>query len=156
MFRLVLRLVVCLAAIAVLAGCPSEADRPATVPATASVTYNGTAVDGAHVTLSPDSDSGDAAFGDTDAQGNVALRTSFAEGVVPGSYKVTGTKSVAEAGAGLGGGEDDEVDEEEGEEGGDVVYKSVLPEKYGSADTSDFTATVTEGGENAFTFDLVD
>ena len=158
MFRLMSSLVLCLVVVTGLAGCPSEADRPATVPATATVTYNGEAIEGAHVTFSPDSDSGDAAFGDTDPEGKADLRTSFAQGAVPGSYKVAVTKTEAEAVAGLGPGEneDEEVDEDEQDEGGDVVYKSVLPEKYGSADTSGFTATVTEGGENAFTFDLVD
>ena len=114
-------------------------------------------LEGAHVALSPAESTGDAAFGDTDAQGKAALRTSFGEGVVPGSYKVTVTKMEAEAGAGPGAGEDedDEVDEDEGEEGGNVVYKSVLPDRYGKADTSGFTATVTEDGENTFTFDLV-
>jgi len=156
MFRLVLSLVVCVATVGLITGCGSDDGRPATVAATATVTYNGTAVEGAHVTLSPAEGKGDAAFGDTDAQGAAALRTSFGDGVVPGSYKVTVTKMVAEAAPGATENVDDEVDEEEGEEGGNVTHKSVLPEKYGKADESGFTATVTEDGENAFTFDLVD
>ena len=154
MFRLILSLVVCLAAVAVLAGCGSDADRPATLSATATVTYNGEAVEGAHVTLSPAGDSGDAAFGDTDAQGKAALRTAFADGVVPGSYEVTVTKTQAQGGVAPAGGEE-EMDEED-EEGAEVVYEDLLPARYGRADTSGFTATVTEDGENDFTFDLVD
>ena len=154
MFRLMSSLVVCLAFVAILAGCGPTDDRSATVSATASVTYNGQAIEGAHVTFSPTAESGDAAFGDTDAQGKAALRTSWGEGVVPGSYKVTVTKMEAVGGASTGTGENE--DEEEDEEGGDVVYEARLPEKYGNVNTSGLDATVTEDGENSFSFDLTD
>ena len=83
----------CLVAVVVsLAGCGESepADRLARVPATATVTYNGSPVEGAKVTFYPAGEGGKGAFGRTDSTGLAKLSTYDVEdGAVPGKYTVT-------------------------------------------------------------------
>ena len=154
MFRLISAVAVCLVAMAILTGCPGSSDyQVERVPATATINYQGSPVGGATVTFSPEGESGKAAYGETDANGKVTLSTFGGEdGAVPGSYKVIVTKTEVAGGAAA----DEELSEEEEEAEGSVTHKPLLPAKYGRRDTTDLTATVTEDGENDFTFDLVD
>ncbi len=155
MSRLISGLAGCLLAAAMLSGCTDSSNgRPQTVEATATITYNGSPVGGATVTFSPAGESGNAAYGKTDATGKVALSTFGGEdGAVPGSYKVMVTKTEVE-GAAAGAGDDESSEEEEEE--ATVTHKQLLPEKYARVDTTDLEATVSEGGDNNFTFDLKD
>ena len=133
-----------------IAGCGGPADtgnRPATIAAGGTVTYNGEAVDGATVTFAPDGP-GKAAIGKTDSNGNFKLMTFEAgDGAVTGKYLVTVVKQT-------------EVAETESEdsmaESTSAAPEDLLPTKYGVATTSGLTAEVTEGGENQFTFELTD
>jgi hypothetical protein len=135
-----------------------------TVPASATVTYNGDPVAGATVTLSPQG-AGKPAHGVTDASGTTALTTyEDGDGAVVGSYKVSVTK-VEGAGAA-----DEEMSEEEytalaekmmatdgsQEEPAAAGPTSALPERYGSFETSGLEAEVKEGADNNLSLTLTD
>lgn len=158
MFRLVLRGSVCLALLACFVGCPSGGggDYPDTVPVTGSVTYNGSAVDGAMVIFSPAVGGQEAAFGTTDAQGAFALKTHWgADGAVPGNYLVTVSKT------GDTPGEATEVEEVEMviEDPGAAKPLEItqdLPVKYSSGTTTDLKREVKAEGGNDFPLELTD
>ena len=155
MFRMTLRGGVCLALLGCLVGCPggSEADGPETVPVTGTVTYNGSAVEGAMVTFSPAGGGGFGSIGTTNASGKFTLMSQWGSaGAVPGSYLVTISKTEV---LGVEG----EVEEAQIEEEGQVKPAEItehLPEKYKSAETSQLTAEVKAEGENHFPFELTD
>jgi hypothetical protein len=136
-----------------LVGCGGGGgDHPATVPVTGTVTYNGTPVDDATVTFSPSAD-GHPAIGKTDARGEFSLMTQWGTaGAVPGSYKVTVSKTEVQAT------EATEVEVEAAPIDEGELFESVerLPEKYKSVDSTDLTAEVKAEGGNTFAFDLTD
>ena len=87
----------CFGLMITIAGC--GASNPPTTPATGQVKYDGEALEGATVTLTPEAGSADTrtASGITDADGNFTLTTVFADGqnadgILPGSYSVRITK----------------------------------------------------------------
>jgi hypothetical protein len=151
-----------MATLAVFSGCETQV-QPTSVGGT--VTFDGKPVEGATVSFSPTGEGGKIAVGKTDVSGNFTLNTpSIGEGAVPGSYKVSISKTTAVAN-GAGGFEDPrgmggEMTEEQKEQMMSMAdtmkmaYKSELPAKYGSPNNSGFTAEVTEGGDNNFTFDM--
>jgi hypothetical protein len=151
-----------MATLAVFAGCETQV-QPTTAGGT--VTFDGKPVEGATVSFSPTGEGGQIAVGKTDASGNFTLNTpGIGEGAVPGSYKVSIQKSTEvdpaaatfEDPRGMGG----KMTEEQKEQMMSMsdamkkTYKSELPAKYGSPDNSGFTAEVTEGGDNNFTFEM--
>ncbi len=160
MFRRVFVGSACLALAACFVGCSGGGggDYPDTVAAKGTVTYNGSLVEDASVVFSPASGD-DAAYGTTDAQGVFTLKTSWgADGAVPGSYKVTVSKT------GDGVGEAVEVDAEDEEadmmadEGTEEAAKITehLPEKYKYADSTDLEEEVKADGDNNFKLELTD
>lgn len=163
MFRRTVPSVVCLAMLSCFIGCPGgpAGDFPDTVQVTGTVTYNGTAVGDATVTFAPSSGT-NAAIGTTNAQGFFSLKSHWgADGAVPGSYKVTVTKTevnLDESGGGEAIEEGEEVPmmiEEPGmEKEGEI--KEHLPAKYAVPSTSDLTAEVKAAGGNDFKFELTD
>ena len=87
----------CFGVMITIAGC--GASNPPTTPVTGQVKYDGEALEGATVTLTPQAGSSDqrTASGITDAEGNFILTTVFADGlsadgILPGSYSVRVTK----------------------------------------------------------------
>lgn len=150
-----------LMALVLLVGCaPSgPTNRPDTVDVTGTVTYNDVPVSGATVTFKPQDPDGRGATGRTDDSG-VYQMTTFEpnDGVIPGEYNVTVTKTV---GAETPQGDvevdldntGDDLSEPPPETDGPQV---MLPEKYADASTSGLTATVTADGENKFDFQLTD
>jgi hypothetical protein len=125
------------------------AERPQRVPTGGTVLYNDQPVEGATVLFLPQGHN-HAATGRTDSSGRFRLQTfDPGDGAVPGEYKVTIRKSeVSSAG---GDQQDDDFEHlEEPEE------RSLLPERYAGAETSGFTASVAEGGDNDFSFELTD
>lgn len=149
------RSIACLILMLLLVGCGEtvDANRPKTVPVTGSVTYNGQPVDGATVTFMAGSSEGRGAVATTDASGKFLLTTFEAgDGAIPGSYKVTVSKTAGGAPA-AGGGEimAPPVGGMPTEE-----VKDELPAKYKDASTSGLTADVKEGGTNDFPFPLTD
>lgn len=125
-----------------------------TIRAKGKVTYKGQPVEGATVVFSPVDQTGRAASGLTDAQGNFNLTTLEAgDGALAGQYKVSISKTTTagkanmtpdEARATLSSGKPTLLPRDEG-----------LPVKYKN-DAGGLTAEVTSGGKNDFTFDLVD
>lgn len=142
-----LQVVASLLVAASLIGCGDQDDgRPARVDATATIRYQGQPVEGATVTFVPEQEGGKAAFGTTDASGTATLGTfRAADGAMPGSYVVTVSKIEIE-----------ELSTKDRHGMLEVRDKHLVPEKYGDAETSGLTVTVSESGMNEFTFDLTD
>lgn len=159
MSRSMLAVCLCVAVVVTSTGCPEPepADRLDRVPATATVTYNGTPVEGATVTLFPKDSGGKGAFGLTDSSGTATLGTyESGDGAVPGEYTVTVFKTEGATSGVVGDAEESDVAEEEEESEEDVEAADLLPVKYKDISTTDLSATVTEGGDNAFVFELKD
>jgi hypothetical protein len=140
-----------LSALLALPGCgggdETPANRPKPVPVSGTVLYNQKPVAGATVVFHPDGHS-HAATAQTDNAGKYSLRT-FApnDGAVPGEYKVTVGKIEAPS-----GGEEQETQVD----APPTKQSSLLPERYASPASSDLKASVTQGGDNKFDFDLKD
>lgn len=159
MLRWILQGGVCVALLACVVGCSGGGgggNHPDTVAVTGTVTYNGSAVDGATVVFSPAGGSQESAFGTTDSSGAFSLKTHWgADGAVPGKYKITVMKTEGEV-AGSGDGEEVEmVIEEEGSAKPSAISHS-LPTKYNSAASTDLEEEVTAGGDNNFDLTLTD
>lgn len=150
------RLILCAVAALVFAGCPGPGLPPGarpTNPTTVTVTYNGSPVEGATVTFIDPSDPPAPSYGRTDAQGVAKMATSYADGAVAGTHKVTINKSESVGGA-------PQVDTDDPAYDPDAAYapssvKHHLPVKYNSPATSGLTAEV-KSGTNEFKFDLTD
>jgi len=159
---------ICLLLVA-FAGCPGGDAGVGTVPVTGTVTLDGSPVGGATVSFTPKSGDLRAATGMTDSGGRFELTTvAGGDGAMPGSYTVTIAKTAAQAAApaedprAMGGELTPEQREAASQAAADAMSgggaaaaaESAIPEKYASADTSGFTADVSPGGENDFTFDM--
>jgi hypothetical protein len=143
-----------LSALALLAGCSSTAsdkwteNRPQTFPAEGVVTYNGQGVAGASVTFAAVERTGVAAYAITDAEGKFSLNTfGDRDGAAAGDYTVTITKKEVET-----------TPNPRDPNGPPLksVEKSLIPARYASSGTSQLKATVKDGGENKFSFELKD
>jgi len=142
-----------LTAVGVFAGCSDQATLDGTTAVTGKVLYNSAPVEGATVTFTP-SGEGRAASGRTDAAGQFQLTTLTAsDGVLPGAYNVAISKTEVQ---GALTGEAAQAYFEEHNEPPKVKTTDLLPVKYKNPTASGLTATVSEGGENAFTFELID
>lgn len=146
----------CLLLIAPLAGCGGaglpEGARP-THPTTVTVTYNGAPVEGATVTFIDTADPPAPSYGRTDAQGMAKMATSYADGAVVGTHKVSINKAEAVSSA-------PQVDQDDPNYDPNAAYASSevkhhIPVKYNSPATSGLTAEV-KSGPNEFKFDLTD
>ena len=139
-------------AVGLLAGCGGSEDkwskeRPQPFPAGGTVLYKSEPVEGATVTFLPQGNS-QAAIGQTDAKGRFRLQTyQPADGAVPGEYKVTVRKVEVAAEA---------REETNVFDTTPIKEQSLLPERYGTAQKTDLTASVKEGDKNDFTFELKD
>jgi hypothetical protein len=153
-----------------LIGCSNPDTRFAMVEGT--ITYKGQPVEGATVTFVPESSVGEAASGMTGTGGRFTLNSSGAaragSGALPGEYTVLVVKREArndpsaEARRQL----------DEAYERGEITYDqfdtrrqaipgppspvNMVPEKYSNPRQSGLRATVEQGKNNTFTFDLVD
>jgi len=143
-----------LSALALMVGCSSAASdkwtegRPKTAPVEGVVTYKGAAVEGASVALNPKGQTGNAAYGLTDAEGKFVLSTfGQQDGAVPGDYIVTVTKKEVET-----------TPNPKDPNGPPLksVEKSFIPARYSLPSSSKLTATVQDGSENKLTFELKD
>ncbi|HET6884394.1 MAG TPA: carboxypeptidase-like regulatory domain-containing protein [Pirellulales bacterium] len=140
-------------------GCNKAGPALGTVPAGGTVTYKGQAVEGATVSLLPTAEGGKGASGVTDSNGRFQLKTyagptSQPAGAMPGEYRVLIIKPEIVSGPSAEG---EAVDPGRIEEGKSPTEgKSLIPERYGNADTSGLTASVKPSGENNFPFELTD
>lgn len=134
-------------------GC-GDAGLSGTNVVTGVVTYKGTPVDGASVTFSPTGE-GRAASGFTGTDGTFTLTSlNPGDGALAGTYDViiakietSGGMSVEEAEAYL---------QQHNQPPPAPKSKDLLPTKYKNPAQSGLTATVSDGGENHFTFALED
>ena len=137
-----------------LIGCGSSGDewtakRPAVVPASGKLTFNGGPVEGATISLAPDPprDGVPGAFAVTDSDGEFELITFPPDaGVVPGKYKVSVTKVEAAAAA------PDSADHDQPRS--KSTAKALLPPKFADAATSGLMLDIPEGGKTDITLDL--
>jgi len=125
------------------------------VPVTGSVQFEGQPVAEAFITFYPAGSEGRMASGQTNANGEFALVTAGAAkaGVMPGSYRVSVEKTVFVDDRGnpiIMGSEASEALQQM------PKSKSLIPEKYDTADTSGLTADVAKKGKNHFVFELTE
>ncbi len=148
----------------VLTGCGGGADRPAMVPVSGTVNYNGGPVEGATVTFAAGT-SARSSSGTTDASGKFKLTTfDTNDGAPVGEYIVTIAKFEAEAGVDSGAGSTPEkmkemMEKQQALMSGKAVAetpKAKLPTKYAEGKTSGETRKVVAGEANDFTFTLTD
>jgi hypothetical protein len=162
------RLATCLLGLLIATGCGTG--KPATVPATGVVTYEGNPVANASVVFSRNTGNialGEMAVGKTDANGHFELTTHFGArgssvGAVPGKYEVTVSKQIppngmteAEYQAKV-----DEVNKI-GETGATAprdqrppALVEMLPPRYSAPGKTELSATVEAKETNSFTFTL--
>lgn len=165
-----------LALLAVVGGCSNKGTTSVgAVPVSGVVLLDNEPAVGVTVSFSPDDPKkGMAAVGTTDSQGRFKLTTRVpGDGAVPGEYTVTiskssakptGTATVATSSddpRGAGGNLTEDQQREimakmkaaqEGQKQKSDSSGSEIPAKYASRETSGFTASVTSGGQNEFTF----
>jgi hypothetical protein len=136
--------------LALLGGCSTKSDnRPRRVPVSGVVMYKGQPVEEATVLFEPTGGT-PAATGTTDSAGRYRLTTFEAgDGAVPGEYKVAIRKVKVIRGKSAEPVPDDYV-------GPPPDEKWLLPTKYGYSESSGLTASVKEGAENQFKFELAD
>ncbi len=149
---------------ATLIGCGGSGF-PKTFKVSGTVKLGGKPVDGALVTFQP-SGEGKSAVGSTNDKGEFKLSTfGPGDGALPGSYKVTITKTSAPTvtakpttppGTLASGDLGADYAPPSGSDGskGVVAPKNMLPAKYASDATSGLIATVVESNTNSFDFDL--
>ena len=152
---------------AMLLGC-GDSGFPKTYKVSGTVKLGGKPVDGALVTFQP-SGEGKSAVGSTNDKGEFKLSTfGPGDGAMPGSYKVTITKTAAPLttskpttpppGTIASGDLSPDYAPPSGNEGSKVsgggAPKNLLPAKYASDATSGLIATVVEANTNNFDFDL--
>lgn len=148
------------ALLSLIAGGCSRSDRPAVIPVSGTITYNGTPVDGAIVSFSS-AVGNPAATAITDGSGKYVLHTfTEADGAAPGDYVVTITKVVADDP--MAGKTTDEVSKAyaalraSGKPIPQMVVKYLVPQKYATAQDSPEKATVKDGEPNVIDFKLTD
>lgn len=141
-------------------GC-SGSGHPETAPTSGTVMYQGKPVDGATIAFSPIASGGQVATAITDAEGKYALHTfAEADGAVPGDYKVTISKVVAEDAS--GGKTPEQIAEENaakqsrGEPIPLPVVKHLVPAKYATSQTTPELKSVKAGETNVIDFQLSD
>ena len=133
-----------------VAGCGDSSapdNRPDRVPFSGIATLKGAKLQDAYITFHPTSDPGYGASGKADSSGNFVMGTfSSNDGVVPGKYKVSVTKSPTDSGEAIVSDEDPEYDgapteEESSDDGG-------VPANFQDPATSGVTVEVTEAVED--------
>lgn len=135
-----------------ISGCARDSGGPKTTKAGGKVSLNGTPVEGANVSFSPQA-GGRSAVGKTDAEGRFTLATTGAiGGVVPGEYQVGVSKEKTEGG--MTPEESEAHFKKTGQAPPAPKVTNELPEKYKNPATSGLKAKVEEGGVNDFNFEL--
>lgn len=148
-----------------LTGCGAGADRPALVPVSGTVTYNGTPVDGATVTFGTSDAAARSPSGVTDSSGRFKLTTyDTNDGAPVGEYTVTIAKFEAAEGVSTDMGSSPEkmkefMAKQTGQMSGQATVeaaKAKLPAKYADGKTSGEKRKVVAGDTNDFNFTLTD
>jgi len=150
---------------AALVGCNDGPAPPAMAPAGGIVKYKGSPLAGATVMFIPEG--GALAGGTTDVSGKFKLMTGTLDGVAVGNCKVTVTAVEPGSGGAISGGSSapskDDMQEKMMQATKSFIEKksassgpkSLIPEKYGNADTSGLSYTVEkDSSKNQFTIEL--
>ena len=120
-----------------LTGCTGDSDGPKTVNASGVVTLDGVPVEKAQVVFIDDA-AKMPAYSPTDKDGKFSLKISEEKkGAVPGSYRVTVSKTIMDQG-----------------NGGDVNIKFGLPKKYANMMESGLTFTIPDKGTSDIKLEL--
>lgn len=141
-------------------GCNSSTD-PALVPAGGVINYQGRPLPGAKVTFVPEK-MGGLAMATTDSAGKFKLKTGVESGVAVGSCKVSVMMMEGSDEGGLPKSMTPEDMQKMQIEGklqtmlADREKKSLIPKRYGNAESSGLTYEIKASGENQFTIDLSD
>jgi hypothetical protein len=134
-------------------------EHPKTTKIEGTITYNGSALEGATVTLVPKTLPGEAhtangAFGKSDASGKFTMMTfEPGDGAVPGEYQIMVQKFEVVAATGSDS-EENYVPPEEGQS--TPAPKSLIPDKYTQIKTSGLTATIPDAESYTLTIELKD
>ncbi len=139
-----------------LAGCGGGG--PKLLPATGTVTYKNTPVEGAVVSFRCQ-EANKIATGTTDAQGRFELSTyQGGKGAVAGKHKVTVTKTSAPSGAAAAGplSMEDAMKAGMKKQGPPAEPRNLLPPKYADAARPLLEYTVSPGAANDFKIELTD
>jgi len=137
-----------------LIGCDRSGRLEGLVPASGTLLFNGTPVEGATIIFAPDSDGSNvrSASATTDAKGKFTLATlQHADGAYPNRYQVTVTKTLTTG---------DLVWEESANDPGrgrlidTQMVADMLPAKYGDKDTSDLTVEIPSKGNKNIVLEL--
>lgn len=146
-------LVLCCLVLGCGGGEAGKEDRPPTHPVSITIKHNGTAVEGAIVTLVPqDREKGKASYGTTNAEGVAVMKTfEDGDGAIAGEYVVTVVKTEKPPEAAPQPSTDDPAYDPEAVNKPVPPPKHLLPEKYSKPGSLKFTV---KEGENAETFDL--
>lgn len=154
-------------AVCCLVGC-NKGPSAGTVPVSGTVTFKGQPLEDAEIVFEPKVVDGKRASGITDASGKFQLRTylggaNTANGAEPGDYEVSVKKMGAAAGIKppADSTQPPEAPTRQAVEGENkpMAYSGgelVTPEMYANPKTSGFTASVTQSGQNQFTFELTE
>ncbi len=124
------------------AGCGPQSKNPPTYPVTGKVIFQDAPLADVNVTFQPEK--GRQAMGTTDAEGKFTLST-FAQGdgAIPGEHRVAVSPNIV-----------NEPMPGTPEYVAAQKQRPTFPPKFRDAQASGLTATVTQEGENNFTFDL--
>ncbi len=124
-----------------------KAERPKVATARGVVTYKGSPVEGATIVFAP-TEGSTAATGRTDSSGRFSMSAFPPDaGAVPGNYTVTISKTE----------ELPQTAPASHDAPADLPRpKSLIPEKYSVAESSELTATVPENGTSDLRFELTD
>ena len=140
-----------------LAGCNPDDGLPKTVPAKGVVLVDGEPIEGAVIVLMQDSGS-NFARGITDKSGNFSLDTYESKsGTIPGSYKVTISKTVTienktKVSKAV---EQEALEAANGDESlANASWVNDLPNKYANPGTSGLSVTVPESGKTDIKFEI--
>ncbi len=151
MFRILPAVCLC----AVLAGCgggddPFKKARPKTVSSTGTITYNGEPLKFATIVLEPQVEGGIAAMGRSDGEGHFYVNAFPPDpGAVPGTYRVSVTKTEAPKTANPNPADHDAPAVEEPAE-----PVSLIPLKFAKTETSELTIEIPAEGSEILTLDL--
>jgi len=146
--------VVCLCV--VVAGCgggddPFKKARPKTVSSSGTITYNGQPLKFATIVLEPQVEGGVAAMGRSDGEGHFYVNAFPPDpGAVPGTYRVSVTKTEAPKQNTYDANSHDAPVEEESSE-----PVSLIPPKFGESDTSGLTLEIPAEGSETLKLDLM-
>ena len=139
-----------------IAGCtPIDDDLPKTVPASGKITFDEKPLEGASIVIMQEGGENRFAHGVSDSSGKFSLKAfETKDGAVPGSYKVTVSKTVEVAGKSVPKSLQSDAAAAGADASQNVSWKNELPNRYNSPVTSGLSVTIPESGVSDLVLDL--